>query len=198
MKKILAVLPVAALLLSFTGADPLPIGSPIPNPGKKMKDISGKEFSFNDAMTKKGLLVIFTCNTCPIVKKYQSRINEVSNYATEKGLGLILLNPNEAYRNNGDSYEDMISYAQENRMSWKYVYDENSEMADAFGATRTPEIFLFNSDGKLVYRGAIDDNQNGPEQVTRRHLKIAIDELLDGKDISVKTTRSVGCTIKRL
>jgi hypothetical protein len=69
-------------------------------------------------------------------------------------------------------------------------------MADAFGATRTPETFLFNADGKLTYHGAIDDNQGG--DVTRKHLRLAIDEQVDGKDISVKNTRSVGCSIKRL
>ena len=70
-------------------------------------------------------------------------------------------------------------------------------MADIFGATRTPECFLFNADEKLVYHGAIDDNQNGGDGVTRKHLMVAFDELLAGKDISTKTTRSVGCTIKR-
>jgi hypothetical protein len=76
--------------------------------------------------------------------------------------------------------------------------DENTVMANAFGATRTPECFLFNAEGKLVYHGAIDDNQNGPDEVTRKHLKIAMDEMLEEKDVAVKTTRSVGCTIKRL
>ena len=71
-------------------------------------------------------------------------------------------------------------------------------MADAFGANRTPEVFLFNGDGKLVYHGAIDDNSAGPDQVTRKHAVVAIDELTGGKEISMKETRSVGCTIKRL
>ena len=75
--------------------------------------------------------------------------------------------------------------------------DDQSKMADAFGANRTPEIFLFNNDGKLVYHGAIDDNSDNEEGVKRRHAQVAIDELIAGKDISTKETRSVGCSIKR-
>ena len=201
MKKIFfAVLSVVAFAtLAFTTfTEPLPIGSALPKAESKMKDINGKDVSFKDAMMKNGLMVMFSCNTCPVVKKYQSRINEVAKYALSNNIGVILLNPNEAYRDNGDSYEDMKDYAKENGFNWHYVVDENSAMADIFGATRTPEVFLFNSDEKLVYHGAIDDNQNGPDQVTRKHLMIAFEELLAGKSISTNKTRSVGCTIKRL
>ncbi|HYC40176.1 MAG TPA: thioredoxin family protein [Chitinophagaceae bacterium] len=191
--------PVAAvsIALLFAQADPLPIGSELPRADVKMKDISGKDVSFKDAMGKKGLLVMFSCNTCPVVKRYQSRINEVSKYALGKDIGVILLNPNEAYRDNGDSYDDMKDYAKKNGFSWYYVMDDHSAMADAFGANRTPELFLFNGEGKLVYHGAIDDNSSSADEVTRKHAIVAIDELTAGKDISVKQTRSVGCTIKR-
>jgi hypothetical protein len=178
--------------------DPLPIGSSIPDPGNKMKDVGGMEVSFKDAMKKNGLLVMFSCNTCPVVHAYQSRTIEICNYAGNKTIGVILLNSNEATRSDGDSYNDMKDYASEQQYKWPYVADNNSVMANAFGATRTPECFLFNADSKLVYHGAIDDNQNGPDEVTRKHLKIAIDEMLQGKDVSVKTTRSVGCSIRRL
>jgi hypothetical protein len=201
MKKILfALLPVLfATSLGFkSSVDPLPIGAPLPNPDKKMKDVAGMEVSFKDALNTKGLLVMFSCNTCPVVHAYKSRTIEICNYAKSKEIGVILLNSNEASRDDGDSFSDMKDYATKQRYNWPYVVDENSVMANAFGATRTPECFLFNTDGKLVYHGAIDDNQNGPDEVTRKHLKIAIDEMLGGKDVAVKTTRSVGCTIKRL
>ena len=149
-------------------------------------------------MNTKGLLVMFSCNTCPVVHAYQSRTIEVCNYAKSKDIGVILLNSNEASRDDGDSFNDMKDYASEQHYTWPYVVDENSMMANAFGANRTPECFLFNTEGKLVYHGAIDDNQNGPDEVTRKHLKIAMDEMLEGKDVAVKKTRSVGCTIKRL
>jgi hypothetical protein len=200
MKKTVFFLPLIAIaIFAFRAViDPLPIGSTLPNPEKKMKDISGKEVSFKDAMNKKGLLVMFSCNTCPVVRAYQSRTNEVCKYANDKQIGVILLNSNEAYRNSGDSYSDMKSYASKQNYKWPYVVDDNSAMANAFGASRTPECFLFNADGKLVYHGAIDDNQNGPDEVTRKHLVVAMDEMLAGKDISVKKTRSVGCNIKRI
>ena len=200
MKKFLfAALPVVAIasLLLSNPIEPLPIGASIPNPDTKMKNIDGKEISFKDALNKNGLLVMFSCNTCPVVKKYQSRSNEVCKYAMEKGIGVVLLNPNEAYRTNGDSFNDMVAYGKENGYSWNYVLDNNSAMADAFGANRTPEVFLFDKDLKLIYHGAIDDNSSGPAEVTRKHLMVAIDEMLSGKEVSMKETRSVGCTIKR-
>ena len=200
MKKILlAAFPIAALALIPLKplSDPLPIGSPIPSPEVKMKDISGTEISFKDAQKKNGLLVVFSCNTCPVVKRLQSRLNEVSKYALEHNIGVILLNPNEAYRNKGDSYDDMKDYAKQNCFNCYYVLDENSAMADKFGANRTPELFLFGSDEKLAYHGAIDDNSNSEEGVTRKHAITAMDEMSAGKEISMKETRSVGCTIKR-
>jgi hypothetical protein len=200
MKKIFFLFPVAALVAFSMKPlnEPLPIGSALPQATLKMKNIDGNEVSFKDAMQKKGLLVVFTCNTCPVVKKYQTRLNEVCKYALGNGVGVIMINSNEATRESGDSYDDMKDYAKASGFDWNYVEDKNSTMANEFGATRTPENFLFNADGKLVYHGAVDDNQNGGSAVTRKHLTIAIDELLAGKEISTKTTRSVGCTIKRM
>jgi len=200
MKKIfLSALPVMAIAVMTLSpvSDPLQIGSPVPEPDLKMKDISGKEVSFNDAMKKNGLLVMFSCNTCPVVKKYQPRTNEICQYALDNSFGVVLLNPNEAYRSDGDSYDDMKDYGKKENYKWYYVVDKNSVMADAFGATRTPEVFLFNKEGKLAYHGAIDDNQNNGDEA-RKHLKIAMEELMSGKDVAVKTSRSVGCSIKRL
>ena len=200
MKKLFfSALPVAAIaiLALRPAADPLPMGASIPKPDVKMKDISGIQVSFADAQKKNGLLVMFSCNTCPVVKRYQSRTLEVCKYAMGKEVGVVLLNSNEGSRGGGDSYDDMKEYAKEQHYTFNYVLDNNSSMADAFGANRTPEVFLFNGDGKLVYHGAIDDNSNGPENVTRKHAIIAIDEMLAGKEVSMKETRSVGCGIKR-
>jgi thioredoxin-related protein len=200
MKKIfLAALPIAAISIMALKpvSDPLPIGAPIPQPELKMKDISGTQVSFKDAMKENGLMVMFSCNTCPVVKKYQSRTMEVCKYAIGNNIGVVLLNSNEATRGDGDSYDDMKQYAKEQGYYFNYVEDKDSKMADAFGANRTPEVFLFNKEGKLVYHGAIDDNSSSPDQVTRKHAVIAIQELASGQDISTKETKSVGCTIKR-
>lgn len=201
MKKILfsaVPLAIATLLLVAPAKDPLPLGSPIPNPEVKMKDVSGKDVSLQDAKTGKGLLVMFSCNTCPYVIKNQSRTYEVCKYASGSGVGVAILNSNEAKRNDDDSYEDMKAYAKEQGYGWYYLVDNNSALADAFGANRTPECFLFDGNGKLVYHGAIDDNPSDAAAVSRKHLMTALDEMMGGKEISVKQSRSVGCSIKRL
>ncbi|MCR6718772.1 MAG: thioredoxin family protein [Chitinophagaceae bacterium] len=200
MKRIFALLAVAIATLSIAFTEKnngLEIGSPLPSPDTKLKDISGKEISFNDVMKPNGLLVMFSCNTCPVVEKYESRTVEIARYATKNNIGVILLNPNEASRDRGDSFDDMKDYAKKLGYDFPYVVDDNSNLADIFGATRTPEIFLFDKSGKLAYHGAIDDNPT-ETNVSRSHLKAAINEMVSGKDISTKVTRSVGCTIKRL
>ena len=202
MKKIFfSVLPVIAIAVAATfqpTSDPLAIGSSLPKPEAKMKDVSGKEIAFKDVVKKNGLLVMFSCNTCPVVGKYQSRTLETGKFAIDNEIGVIVLNSNEATRGDGDSYDDMKEYATEQGYKFNYVVDAKSTMADAFGATRTPELFLFDKTGKLVYHGAIDDNANGPDKVTRQHAKIAMEEMVSGKTVSTPTTKFVGCGIKRL
>ena len=188
---------MAVCLMAFTFSAVLPIGSAMPKADQKLKDISGKEISMKEAKKENGLLVMFSCNTCPYVIKNQQRTLEVAQYAQKMNLGVIILNSNEALRTNEDSYDAMKNYAKEQGYKWNYVVDQNNEIADAFGANRTPECFLFNKDLKLAYHGAIDDNPSDASAVSRHHLQMAIDELVAGKDISVKESRSVGCTIKR-
>ncbi|MCX6318301.1 MAG: thioredoxin family protein [Bacteroidetes bacterium] len=194
-----AALPVLALSLIISRTnEPLPIGAPVPNPDTKMMDISGKEIALKDAKTEKGLLVMFSCNTCPYVVKNQSRTYEVCKYAQGNGIGVAILNSNEAKRGDDDSMEEMKAYAKQQGYNWYYLEDKNSALADAFGANRTPECFLFDGSGKLVYHGAIDDNPSDASGVSRKHLMAAIDEMKNGKEITVKESRSVGCAIKRL
>src|SRR5688572_31045399 len=114
-KTIFSILPIAAIacLSMQTANDPLPIGASLPGSDKKMKDISGKEVSFKDAMKKNGLLVMFTCNTCPVVGKYQSRTLETAKIAAANEVGIILLNSNEATRGDGESMDDMKVYGKD-------------------------------------------------------------------------------------
>jgi thioredoxin-related protein len=185
-------------LLAFTRFNELPIGSDMPKADVKMKDVSGKEISLKEAKKSNGLLVMFSCNTCPYVIKNQQRTREICQYALDHNIGVILVNSNEAQRDNEDSYDAMKKYAEVQGYKWYYSIDKNSELADAFGASRTPENYLFNKDGKLVYHGATDNNPSDADNVTRKHLQEAITEMLAGKDVSVKTSRSVGCSIKRV
>ena len=106
-----------------------------------MKDISGKEVSLNDAQKKNGLLVMFSCNTCPYVIKNESRTREISKYATENNVGVIIVNSNEAYRSGEDSYDAMKEYGKKQDYKWYYVVDKNSELADAFGAKEPQNAF---------------------------------------------------------
>ena len=199
MKKIVSALAAIALcsLLAFTTGDPLTIGSPMPKADLKMKDISGKEVAMKDALKENGVLVMFSCNTCPYVIKNQERTLAISEYAIKMKVGVIILNSNEAYRGNEDSFDAMKEYAKDQGYKWNYVVDQDHVVADAFGANRTPECFLFDKNLKLVYHGAIDDSPSDVSAITRNHLQVAINELTTGKDVTVKESRSVGCTIKR-
>lgn len=198
MKKIILFCTLAALaLFSFAPVAELPIGAAMPLADVKMKDVSGKAVSLKDAVRKNGVLVMFSCNTCPYVKKNQQRTRDIAAYAMKNDVGVILVNSNAAARDGDDSFEAMKDYAKAQQYSWYYVVDDANKLADAFGATRTPENFLFNKEGKLVYHGAIDDN---PDEagVQRKHLWLAMDEMLNGKNVSLTKTRSVGCGIKRV
>ncbi|HEV7331102.1 MAG TPA: thioredoxin family protein [Flavisolibacter sp.] len=198
MKKIILLFSLAAFaLVSFAPVAELPIGAAMPLADIKMKDVSGKEVSLKDVVRKNGILVMFSCNTCPYVKKNQQRTRDIAAYAMKNEVGVILVNSNAASRDGDDSFEAMKQYAKNQNYNWYYVVDDGNKLADAFGATRTPENFLFNKEGKLVYHGAIDDN---PDEagVQRKHLALAMDEMLNGKAVSVSKTRSVGCGIKRV
>ena len=175
----------------------LPIGAPIPKADVKVKDVSGKELSLQEAKQSNGLLVMFTCNTCPYVVRNQGRTNEVCKYAQTNKVGVVLLNANEGDRGGDNSFTEMQSYAKAQGYQWAYAVDEKSILADAFGASRTPECYLFDKNGKLVYHGAIDDSPGDAGQVKRHHLAAAIDEMTQGKEVTTKETRSVGCSINR-
>ena len=183
--------------LAFKAIIVLPIGSDMPKQDHQMLDISGKQVSMKDAAKGNGVIVMFSCNTCPYVIKNEERITNLNDFATKLNIGMIILNSNEAYRENDESYKAMIEYANEKRINCFYTVDKDSEVADAFGANRTPECFLFDKNLKLVYHGAIDDNPTDESAVKRRHLIEAMTEISNNKEVSVKETKSVGCGIKR-
>ncbi len=192
-----AAILMVTILAAFKYLSVLPIGSDLPKGDLRMKDIRNEDVSMKDAKRKNGLLVMFSCNTCPYVIKNQERTKAICKYALQNNIGVILLNSNEDQRTGDDSFGAMQQYAKDQNYEWYYVVDKNNEIADAFGANRTPENFLFNKDSKLVYHGAIDDNPTDAVNVSRQHLKEAMNDLLAGKDVSVKESRSMGCVIKR-
>lgn len=205
MKKqyLLSIVPIAlgVCLLAFLPSnkvlvDELPIGSKAPMTDVEVKDVSGKMLTLSEVAKENGLLVNFSCNTCPWVAAWEDRYNPIAELAKENGIGVIALNPNAAIRDDGESLQDMKERANKSNYQFYYALDENAKIAEAFGATRTPHIYLFNSDMELVYRGAIDDNAKSAENVEQPYLKNAIKDLAAGNEINPKTTKSLGCTIK--
>lgn len=194
------LLAVCLGLFSFVTLTPpleeLPLNSSIPMADYKMKDVSGKDLCLNDIKKDKGLLVIFSCNTCPYVKLSASRIKEYSDYCLANGLGCVLVNSNEAQRTEDDSFDEMVKYYASQNLKCAYTVDEKSQLANAFGAGRTPQCFLFNAKG-LVYKGAIDDNVKDPAAVKIPYLKDALASVLKNEMPKTQETKSIGCTIKR-
>lgn len=193
----LLVLPLILAFIALKPTEELPLNGSIPLPEYEMKDVSGKLVSLNKVKTNKGLLVIFSCNTCPYVKLSEGRIKSLSDYCLQNNIGCILVNSNEAQRAEDDSFDEMLKYYKNQNLTCAYVVDEKSQLADAFGATRTPQCFLFDKKG-LIYKGAIDDNVKDPEAAKIHYLKNALESLLTDKTPSLQQTKSIGCTIKRL
>ncbi|MES2515166.1 MAG: thioredoxin family protein [Bacteroidota bacterium] len=194
------LLVACGFLLSFintNAGNEIGLNAPIPMADEKMKDVSGREVSLNTSKTAKGLLVIFSCNTCPYVKLSETRIKELSDNCMKQGIGCIIINSNEAQRNEEDSFDAMVKYAAAQKLACSYVVDANSKVADAFGAAKTPQCFLFNTKG-LIYKGSIDDNVKDPGAVKAHYLKDAIDALVKNETPLIQESKSIGCTIKRV
>jgi thioredoxin-related protein len=200
MKKILSLLSAFALMGSvYAQSGFMNLGTNFPDLPYQTTDVfTMKDATLKQVSTKKGLLVVFTCNTCPFVIRNIDRTKEILDFAKEKGLGVMMVNSNEAQRNDVDAVEKMIEFGKKQGYPNYYV-DKNSKLANIFGASHTPEVFLF--DGKtetMVYKGAMDDNPSDPKSAKVMYLKNAITNMLAGKTIDPAETKSVGCSIKRL
>ena len=184
------------LICSSLFSKELELGSTLPMGDHRLIDISGNYLSLNEARDKNGLLVIFSCNTCPWVLRWEDRYVTLAKQYTPKGVGVIAVNSNENNFDSVDNLDEMRKHAQKNNYNFPYVQDFGSRLAREFGATRTPHIFLFNGDNTLVYRGAIDDNAKDARKVDEPFLANAIDAMLGGNPIAVASTKALGCGIK--
>ena len=197
MLRLIKSIVILSSLFSFIFAEALALGSSIPSEDVKMVDISGKVVSLKDVKMKNGLLVNFSCNTCPWVHAWQDRYNGLAKASAENNIGFITINPNSRNREKiGEGLKDMQKFSNKYDHDFLYSVDEGSKLATAFGATQTPQIFLFDSNGKLVYRGVIDDNAYKPRKVKKPYLLDAISALGSGKPISIAETKGRGCSIK--
>lgn len=177
--------------------DQAQIGDMIPMLSYKMTDVTGAKFNLRELNKDNGLLVIFSCNTCPFVIQWEDRYNELYDLCTANEIGMVLVNSNEAKRDGDDSFEKMQAKAEKEGYKMHYVVDEKHQLADAFGATTTPHIYLFNKDAKLAYRGLIDDNGKDKSAVAQPYLKNAMNAMVSGETIDPEITKSIGCSIKR-
>jgi len=174
----------------------LAIGSPAPMRGVKMKSVDGSEVSIEKVAGKNGTLVVFTCNHCPWAKMWQTRVASIGNAALEQGIGVIAINANDPAEYPEDEFAPMQERAKMLGFKFPYAVDATSGIAKAFGATRTPEAYLFDAKGKLVYHGAIDDNPRDESAVEKAWLHDAVNAVATGGSIETAETKALGCSIK--
>lgn len=198
----IALLPLLALVWFAIPAQQeikeLEVGTVGPMFDYQMDEISGNKITLADVKGENGTLVIFSCSTCPYVRAWEDRYLTISELAKELNIGMVAVNPNEATREQGSSLSDMKKRAEEIGYTFPYALDKDHKLADAYGATRTPHVYLLDKDNVLVFVGAIDDNSRSAADVENTYLADAMNELASGKAISQSTSRAIGCTIKRL
>lgn len=166
----------------------------------KLKDVNGKMVSLSDYSDAKGFIVIFTCNTCPFAVASEQRIVALDNEFKPKGYPVIAINPNNPEVQPDDTYELMQAKAKEAGFTFPYLFDESQTVYAQYGATKTPHVYLLQKEsGKNIvkYIGAIDDNVRNGAEVKDRFLANAVNELLAGKEVSVKETKAIGCSVKQ-
>lgn len=164
-----------------------------------LKDVDGHMVSLKDYKDTKGVILTFTCNTCPYAKAYQDRLIALDKKYKELGYPVVAINPNDPEVQPGDSYEAMKVRAEEKEYPFPYLLDEGQKVYPVYGATRTPHVFLLENTGdKFVVRyiGAIDDNYADSSAVKETYVEDAIHALISGKTPETAETKAIGCSIK--
>jgi peroxiredoxin len=174
----------------------LAIGAAIPLADTPMAGVDGKSVSIAAVAGKQGTLVIFMCHHCPWVKAWQDRIARIGNAAGKQGIGVIAINSNDPAAYPEDDLAGMKAQAKQLKLAFPYVVDATSDVARAFGATRTPEAFLFDASGKLVYHGTVDDNAQNEKAVAKPWLEQAVTAVAGGQAVPTSETKAFGCSIK--
>lgn len=199
MKTLLSILLILGTVNVFATekVNKLQIGDKAVLTDVKMVDVSGSTVSLADVKKENGVVVLFSCNSCPFVLYWEDRYNDVKKWADKNDVGMIVLNSNYKKRSGDDSLDAMKKKAKDEGYDFHYVIDKDSKLANAFGGQTTPHVFLFDGDYKLAYKGAIDDNAKDPSAVSKTYLKDALVSLGEGNSIAVNETPPVGCSIKR-
>jgi len=182
----------------------LAIGSKAPS--FSLKGVDGKTYTLASFAKYKILVIIFTCNHCPTAQAYEDRVIQLTNDYRSKNVGVVAINPNDpsairldelGYTDMSDTYAEMKLRAAQKKFNFPYLYDGATQStAKAYGPVATPHVFIFDSERKLRYQGRIDDVEKPTKTPNSFDTRSAIDELLQNKDVSVKTTKVFGCSIK--
>ncbi|MFD2246433.1 thioredoxin family protein [Pontibacter ruber] len=166
----------------------------------ELKNVDGKMVSLSDYENAQGFIVTFTCNSCPYSVAYEDRLIALHNKYAPKGYPVIAINPNDAAVSPEDSYANMQQRAKEKGFPFPYLHDETQEITKAYGATRTPHLYILkkgeNGMYKVAYIGTIDDNSRDPKQVQKRYAEAALNDMIAGDQVKQPNTKAIGCTIK--
>ena len=187
---------LVSVLFFNVQAKELSIGNEILGVDYILKNIDGNDTSLDKLKKSNGILVVFSCNTCPWVIRWQDRYNILSAFSRKNDIGFVAVNSNARLHESVDSMDEMIYHATTTEYGFPYVLDKDAKLAKAFGAMKTPHVYLFNSDNKLVYTGAIDDNAKSAKKVKNNYLMDAIRALGTNKKIKISETKALGCSIK--
>ena len=161
-----------------------------------LKNVDGTMVSLKDYKGVNGYIVIFTCNTCPYAVMYEDRIIELHNKYASQGYPVVAINPNDPSVKPGDDFASMQARAKEKNFPFKYLFDEGQKVFPAFGAQRTPHVYLLDANRYVRYIGAIDDNAQNQSEVSVKYLENAIAALKAGNNPDPAETKAIGCTIK--
>lgn len=168
----------------------------LPACNPQVDDAHGTTRSLQDCMGPRGLVVVFMCNHCPFVVHIENALVGLARTYLERGLGFVGISANDANQYPADSFENMARRARDKAYPFAYLYDESQEVARAYDAVCTPDIFVYDPACKLVYRGRFDETRPGQGVATGSDLARALDEFLAGGAVSMEQVPSMGCNIK--
>jgi peroxiredoxin len=173
---------------------PPALGAPCPD--FRLPAVDGKTYTRGDFASAKAMVVMFICNHCPYVKAVEDRIIRLAKEYGPRGVQLVGVCSNDAETYPDDGFEALATRWRERGYGFPYLHDEAQDVARAFGAVCTPDIFVYDGQGRLAYRGRIDDSWKDESKVTQRELAAALDALLAGGRPAEKQRPSMGCSIK--
>lgn len=182
--------------MALTPSTMLPLGTPAPD--FSLPDVvSGQNVSLSDFDDKKAFLIMFICRHCPYVQHVKKELAKIGSDYSQKDLAIVAVSSNDISVYPEDAPKSLAEMAKEEGFNFSYLFDETQEVAKAYTAACTPDLFLFDKDRKLVYRGQLDDSRPGNNiPVTGKDLRSAIDAVLNDKPIDPNQKPSMGCSIK--